>query len=73
LRGRPLYGSINQTDLGNRIRAEFMMDSLTTMGKWLLMYGPTVEIEEPDEMKNIMSDIVEELHERYSRKEELVR
>jgi predicted DNA-binding transcriptional regulator YafY len=65
LRGRPLYGSISQTDLGQRVRAEFMMDNLRTMGRWLLMYGAQVEIEEPEEMKNVMADMAEELYEKY--------
>jgi predicted DNA-binding transcriptional regulator YafY len=73
LRGRPLYGSISQTDLGDRVRAEFMMDSLATMGRWLLMYGPNVEIEEPEELKTIMSDMIEELYEKYSKKEVIFR
>jgi predicted DNA-binding transcriptional regulator YafY len=73
LRGRPLYGSISQTDLGDRVRAEFMMDSLVTMARWLLMYGPNIEIEEPEQLKTIMAETVEELYEKYSRKEELVR
>jgi len=67
LRGRPLYGSISQTDLGERVRAEFMMDSLVTMARWLLMYGPNLDIEEPEELKTVMADLVEELHEKYVR------
>lgn len=65
LRGRPIYGSISQTDLGDRIRAEFMMDNLATMARWLLMYGNHVEIEEPEEMRNAMVEAVEELHAHY--------
>jgi predicted DNA-binding transcriptional regulator YafY len=65
LRGRPIYGSISQTDLGDRIRAEFMMDNLATMARWLLMYGNHIEIEEPEEMKAAMVDAVEELHAHY--------
>lgn len=67
LRGRPLYGSISQTDLGDRVRAEFMIDNLATMARWLLMYGPNVEVEEPEELKTAIVDMVEELHEHYSR------
>lgn len=65
LRGRPLYGSISQTDLGDRVRAEFMMDNLHTMARWLLMYGPHVEVEEPEELKTVMAELVEELWEHY--------
>jgi predicted DNA-binding transcriptional regulator YafY len=65
LRGRPLYGSISQTDLGDRIRAEFMIDSMNTLARWLLGYGTAVEIEEPEELRKAISDMVEELHEHY--------
>jgi len=66
LRGRPLYGSINQTDLGDRVQAEFMMDNLQTMARWLLMYGNQVEIEKPEELKSVIADLVEDLREHYA-------
>jgi hypothetical protein len=31
------------------------------------MFGTSVEIEEPEELKSAMSDLVEELHEYYQR------
>jgi predicted DNA-binding transcriptional regulator YafY len=65
LRGRPLYGSISQTDLGDKIRAEFMIDSMNYLARWLLMYGTSVEIEEPESLRTTMSELVEELHEHY--------
>lgn len=67
LRGRPLYGSIAQNDLGDKIRAEFMVDSMNYLSKWLLMYGTAIEVEEPESLKIAMSEIVEELHEHYTR------
>jgi predicted DNA-binding transcriptional regulator YafY len=66
LRGRPLYGSMSQEDLGSRIRSEFMMDSLDYMATWLLGFGPYVEVEEPDSLKLKLSKLVERLHEHYS-------
>jgi len=67
LRGRPLYGSISQADLGDKVRAEFMMDSLINIGRWLLMYGGHAEIEEPEELKTVMADLIDELREKYAR------
>lgn len=67
LRGRPLYGSISQSDLGHRIRAEFMLDNLSTMARWLLMYGTNIEVEEPEELKTMLVEMVEELHDHYSK------
>ena len=66
LRGRPLYGSITQTDLGDKIRAEFMIDSTNYLAKWLLMYGTAIEVEEPESLRNTLSELVEELHDHYS-------
>lgn len=66
LRGRPIYGSINQTDLGERVKAEFMIDSLHYMSRWLLMYAANVEIEEPEELKVMMAELAEELHTHYA-------
>ena len=68
LRGRPIYGSISLTEVGdNRIRAEFLMDNLTQMARWLLMYGTNCEIEEPEALKVMMAELVEELQSHYSR------
>jgi predicted DNA-binding transcriptional regulator YafY len=65
LRGRPLYGSISQIDLGDKVRAEFMIDSLSYLARWLLMYGSAVEVEEPEQLRRSMAELVEELHEHY--------
>lgn len=67
LRGRPIYGSIGLTDLGERVRAEFLMDNLSHMARWLLMYGTSAEIEEPESLKIMMAELVEELQMHYSR------
>jgi predicted DNA-binding transcriptional regulator YafY len=67
LRGRPIYGSITTTDLGDRVRAEFLLDNLGYMSRWLLMYGTSVEVEEPEELKSMMTELSEELYVHYSR------
>ncbi|MBS1978546.1 MAG: YafY family transcriptional regulator [Bacteroidetes bacterium] len=65
IRNRPLYGSIAQTEVGDRMRAEFMMDSMMAMAKWLLMFGSKAEVEEPEELKSIMQGLVHDLHAHY--------
>lgn len=67
IKGRPIYGSISQTDLGDRLRVEFMMDSLTYMARWLLMFGTSVEIEEPEELRLSVAELVDELQEHYGK------
>ena len=66
LGGRPIFGSISQTDLGDTLRVEFMMDNLRHLAHWLLMYGRAVEVESPDELKAIMAELVEELAGHYN-------
>lgn len=67
IRNRPIYGSISQVDLGDRIRAEFLMDNFSYMAKWLLMFGTSIEIEEPEELKSHLAGLVEELYEHYQK------
>lgn len=66
LQGRPLYGSISQTDLGSKTRVEFMVDNIHQMARWFLMFGTMVTIHEPDELKSRMAEISEELHAHYT-------
>lgn len=65
LRGRPLYGSTKQTDLGDSIRAEFMMDNIDFMARWMLMFGNNVEVESPEVLKQAIVQIIEELREHH--------
>lgn len=66
LRGRPIYGSISQTDLGTKIRAEFMMDSPTHMARWLMMFGSAASIEEPEILKAKIVELIDELQVHYN-------
>jgi predicted DNA-binding transcriptional regulator YafY len=61
LYGRPLYGSIAQTDLGDKIRAEFMIENMEHMMHWLLMFGTGVHIEEPETLRVKMAEFAEGL------------
>jgi predicted DNA-binding transcriptional regulator YafY len=67
LRGRPVYGSISQTDLGTKIRAEFMMDSVNHMARWLMMFGASAEVEEPESLKITIAELAEELLAHYGK------
>src|SRR5688572_2523609 len=67
LGGRPIYGSISQTDLGTKIRAEFMMDNPNHMARWLMMFGAATEVEEPESLKNKIIDLIDELQAHYGK------
>lgn len=69
LRGRPLYGSTAQQDLGDHIKSEFMVDHLDYMAHWLLLFGPSVEIVEPEDLKIQMQELTESLANHYRLKE----
>jgi predicted DNA-binding transcriptional regulator YafY len=43
-----------------------MMDSLDYMAHWLLMFGPKVEIEQPEELKTKMAEITEALYKHHA-------
>ncbi len=58
---RPLNSATTQTDLGDRIRAEFMMDSVDFIARWLLMFGSGVEVERPDILRERVTQLSEEL------------
>ena len=62
LRGQKLYGSLSQEVLGDYIRSEFLMDNLDYMSRWLLMFGTSVTVEHPEELKIMMMDLTKELY-----------
>jgi predicted DNA-binding transcriptional regulator YafY len=65
LRGQKLYGCISQEDLGEHIRCEFLLDNLDYMTRWLLMFGTSVTIEQPEELKERMAMLSKQLHDHY--------
>lgn len=71
LSSRPFYGSINEKDLGDRVQVDFLMDNLEHAVRWLFMFGTSVEIEEPEELKTLVNKRAEELFLHYSKINEL--
>lgn len=65
--GRPLYGSTAQTDLGDKLRVEFMIENTEHMMHWLLMFGAGVQIEEPEEFRIRMAEFAENLAQHHGR------
>lgn len=66
LRGRKVYGGISQSDEGDYIRVEFLVDNLIYIARMLLMYGSAATIRQPDELKTLMADLTEELQSHYA-------
>jgi predicted DNA-binding transcriptional regulator YafY len=65
LHGRSLSSTTTQIDLGDRIRAEFVMDNIDFIARWLLMYGKGVQIESPDSLRERVVELAEELYGHY--------
>jgi predicted DNA-binding transcriptional regulator YafY len=63
------YGYVSEEDLGDKIRMHFMTGHLKSFCRGILMHGTTVEVEHPEEARNIVSDLVEELAGRWLRVE----
>lgn len=71
LSSRPFYGAISETDLGDRVQVEFLMDNLELAARWLMHFGTRVEIDEPEELKSLMAKRSEEIFLHYSKLTEL--
>jgi predicted DNA-binding transcriptional regulator YafY len=67
LRRNPVYGCVKQTDLGKQVRVEFMMDDLNYIAHWLLTFGTAASVEGPDQLKDLMAQITQSLHEHYAK------
>jgi predicted DNA-binding transcriptional regulator YafY len=66
---RYYYGFVSEEEVGEKCRMTFLIGSLRSFGRWLLMYGSAVEIESPDKLKEVMDEIVEELVRHYKNTE----
>lgn len=62
LNHRPLSSTTTQTDLGDHIRAEFVMDNIDFIARWLLMYGKGAKIESPDRLRKRVAELAEQLY-----------
>jgi predicted DNA-binding transcriptional regulator YafY len=66
---RYYYGFVSEEEVDEKCRMTFLIGSLRSFGRWLLMYGSAVEIESPDKLKEVMDEMVEELVRHYKNSE----
>ena len=59
------YGFVSEEEHQDHIRMTFLVASLPNFCRWLIMYGRAVEIESPDELKEAMDHLIEELVQHY--------
>jgi predicted DNA-binding transcriptional regulator YafY len=62
---RYYYGFVSEEELEDKCRMTFLVASLRSFCRWLIMFGNAVEIESPDKLREVMEEIVEELVQHY--------
>lgn len=62
---RHYFGFVSEQKIQDYIQMKFLTADLNTMACWILSYGNEVEIESPEELKEKVIQLVEELHEHY--------
>lgn len=62
---RHYFGFVSEEIIDGQVRMNFLTADLNIMARWLLSYGRGVEIESPQELKEIIQLLVEELQEHY--------
>ena len=62
---RHYFGFVSEQKIQDYIQMKFLTADLNTMARWILSYGNEVEIESPEELKEKVIQLVEELHEHY--------
>ncbi|HJX71292.1 MAG TPA: WYL domain-containing protein [Bacteroidales bacterium] len=65
---RYYYGYVDEKDLGNQVEMYFMIDSMEYMARWIIMHGSKADIVSPKKLKDIVRDLVQELHLHYFKK-----
>lgn len=59
------YGFQQEEPMGDFVRMHFLTPYIQGLARWLLMYGNTVTVEQPDLLLSMMQDLTEELREHY--------
>ncbi|MFO7657876.1 MAG: YafY family protein [Bacteroidales bacterium] len=62
---RYYYGFVDEKDLGNSMEMHFMTDSPDYMARWIITYGNKVSIVNPEQLKNLVKNLVDELHQHF--------
>ncbi len=59
------YGFMDETEANNRVRMRFMTQTMDGLSAWLLMFGTSVIIESPIELRDLVRLRVDELQTHY--------
>lgn len=61
------YGFVSQEEVEGRIYMRFLTAHLPSLGRWLLMFTSSARVESPNDLHNIMNELMEELNEYYQK------
>ena len=59
------YGFIEEINNGNCIKMKFMIMDMDFFARWLISFGKEIEIIEPEELREKIKSIINELKEHY--------
>jgi len=62
---RHYFGFVSEEEVDGQVRMKFLTADFQMFARWLLSYGRGIEIESPEELKNIVLELVEELQDHY--------
>lgn len=55
------YGYVSEEVVDDKVKITFLTGHIKPLCRWLLMFGNQVEIESPEQVKEIISELIEEL------------
>jgi predicted DNA-binding transcriptional regulator YafY len=59
------YGYVSEELAGDKIRMTFLTGYVRSLARWLLIYGNMVQVEAPDQLGEILVELVKELESHY--------
>jgi predicted DNA-binding transcriptional regulator YafY len=68
---RHFFGFVSEEHLEDRVRMHFLVGYLPSLGRWLLSYARGIEVEGPEELKQVMRELVEELQALYLKEDSI--
>jgi predicted DNA-binding transcriptional regulator YafY len=66
LHGRKVYGGLSQVEDEDTIQVEFLADNLAYIARMLLMYGTAATVISPEDLKNAVFELVNQLAVHYA-------
>ncbi len=59
------YGFVSEEEKNDRVHMTFLIGNFRVFCRWLLSYGTTVQIENPDRLRETMDEVLEEINAHY--------